>query len=671
MKIYISKILHSLKKLIGYRNNNIFNMVKIEKIKFSKTINALRGISIVGVLFYHAKFDLFQGGFLGVDVFFVISGYLIGNLLLSQDLQKNNLLKNFYTNRLRRLFPALITTLIFTYFLNYFYLLPGDFQSFKISMIYSLIFAANFYFWKETDYFSQSIDTLSLSHLWSLGIEEQFYLLFPILLILFTKFKFLKTNIFKLLFLISLLSFIYNLLDFYNLPLECPAENCIEITNFYWLHTRIWELLIGVLANFITKLVKFNKIVFCLGFLIIVSSFIFLNSNFQHPGFSTLYLVIGTVLVINSSYNYEVNFLSNSRILNFLGNVSYSLYLLHFPIFVIKNYYRFELKILRGFDILPYVLIFISILLSFFSWKYIENPLRNKKKFNNNFIYKFSTISFLTILFLTTNFVPFREFNSENFNYIYSTDFKIKKTCFFESFSENLEDINQCLNPNEGKQNILIVGSSLAQNLYKGFSEVNNENLNIDYIAVTGCPPFISDFEYDIRQFNEQKCENIYTAIKKNSKIIIYDKVILIFDWSSLNLEEENLSKQLIDKVIEGSLEVIQKRNLIFTGQPIIWENRLDILINREIFLKNGNLNKFNSNYLKEDIFSYEKLVTDKLSQNNINYFSFINFFCLDEKCVLFEESEGYNYVYSPDYSHISDYFSKKIANEIEKIFLN
>ena len=641
-------------------------MQKFEKISYLRTVTSLRGISVLGVLLYHSKYQLFASGFLGVDVFFVISGFLIGNILFTEIESNHFKFTTFYLKRLRRLLPSLIFTIFFSILLSYFFLLPDDYTLFNYSIPYTLFFVGNYFFWKTNDYFSPDTDIMPLSHLWSLSIEEQFYLIFPFLIFLLFSFNFSRNNLRSVIFLGILISFIYTIFGFYNLPIECPATNCIEITNFYWLHTRAWELLIGVFLNFfILRKLRFNKSFLIIGFLLIVFSFMITQNKYIHPGIGTLPSILGTVLIILSSVKNDINFLSKSSILYFLGKISYSLYLVHFPIFVIRNYFGLNFKIIKNLDVLPILVIFLSILISFFMWKNIEVPFRDINYITNkNFLFLLSFGVALILILSLSSFLPKKTLNSEYEKFNFSTDFNIMRECFFEIIPDELIEIDRCMKPEIGKTNILIVGSSVAQNIYKGLLEVEQNSLNFDLVVATGCPPLLEKYDFNIPNFSEKKCEVIYKQVNKNILQNNYEKIIVVYQWGELlNIEVEE-GKFLFDYTIENILQKVPKDSLFIIGQPVIWNTKLDIFAIRELNLKNS-LDNYNSTNLNESIFASEKKLKEKLSYLNINLFSLIDFFCKDKKCLLYQiENDKYFFV-SGDFIHISDYFSQKIGLEL------
>jgi peptidoglycan/LPS O-acetylase OafA/YrhL len=640
----------------------------LKKIKYSKSLTSLRGIAVLVVLLYHSKYSLFKGGFLGVDIFFVVSGYLIGNIIFT-DLNENNFsFIRFYLRRIRRLFPALLSTVIFTYFLNYFLLLPEDFTSLKESLLYIISFTGNIFFWQNNDYFSLETEILPLSHLWSLGVEEQFYLLFPVFIFFLYKFYFFRTKIKFVIFTAILLSFLYASLNFYNLPFDCSSSNCIEVTNFYWLHTRLWELLVGVLLNFFQPVRKFNSQIFLVSLLTILGSILFFNSSLKHPGLGTLPIIFGTSLYIMSSKKYDNNVISNSKILYFLGKISYSLYLIHFPLFVIRNYFDLSLKIFPYFDLLPVLLISISIALSFVSWKYIEEPFRDINKTQTDKFLKINLALIGIVLVLASPLIPLKKLNPIYENYVFDTDFQIKKDCFFEFLPEDLSKIDDCMLQKKEKKNILVIGSSLAQNIYKGFSEVNDEQYNFSYISVTGCPPFLDYKKLKIENYNTDKCENIYNYLSGELKKDIdnYSKILIIYNWSELVNEKSIFPEDSEKQILENIKLNFKEDKFLIIGQHIVFKNRLNVSILREVNFKNS-IEQYNNVYLDESIFFAENIMNDISLNNKIDYFSILDLYCNKNKCIIFEDLDGKTYFVSPDNIHISDYFSKSLVKEILK----
>jgi peptidoglycan/LPS O-acetylase OafA/YrhL len=638
----------------------------MEKINYLKTITSLRGLSVLGVLLYHSKYPYFQNGYLGVDVFFVISGFLIGNILISEIKKDQFLFSNFYIRRLRRLLPSLIFTTVLTYIISYTFLLPEDFQNFKNSVPYVLLFTGNLFFWKTNDYFSPSTDIMPLSHLWSLGVEEQFYLIFPLIIFIIFKFKFLYKNIIWVLIIGAFLSFSYTIFGFYNLPFDCPTTNCIEVTNFYWLHTRAWEIIIGVLINFINvKKLVFRNLYIYIGVTIVLFSFIYNPISLSHPGLATLPAILGTVLIILSSLNNDINFLTRFSFIYFLGKISYSLYLIHFPIFVIRNYFEFKISIFKNFDILPIILISLSILVANLMWKFVEEPFRNFELITNKrFLISLIIIISAIIAISISSILPDKTLNSEYENFNFATNFDIKRECFFEDIPSDLLKIDSCLNPIKDMQNVLIIGSSIAKNIYNGLSNTESDSINFDLIVVTGCPPFVEKYEVDIPNFSENKCEVLYKKINQNLKDKNYSRIVISYQWGELIDNNKFKDVDMFDYTFENILKKIPKDKILVIGQPVRWNVRLDVYAIRELNLKNS-IGDFSSSIFDKSLFSTEDIFKMKIRDLQIDSYSLVDFFCNENKCLIYKKVDDTYYFVSNDFIHISDYFSYKIGNEL------
>ena len=215
--------------------------------KYRGEIDGLRAIAVIPVVFFHAGFNLFSGGYVGVDVFFVISGYLITTIIFKELENKTFSLANFYERRARRILPALIFVIIITTILSFIFLTRSELSAYFSSVIATLLFFSNFYFWKTSPYFSSESDLEPLLHTWSLSIEEQFYVLFPLLLIFF--FKYLK----KYIFFIFCFGFILSFLVCQFLALKTSGN-----FNFYFTLSRVWELALGAIAAYYLFYNKFS-----------------------------------------------------------------------------------------------------------------------------------------------------------------------------------------------------------------------------------------------------------------------------------------------------------------------------------------------------------------------------------------------------------------------------
>src|SRR5210317_2212445 len=306
------------------------------KLIYRPEIDGVRAIAVVAVILYHSQISifghqLFKGGFIGVDIFFVISGYLITSIILKELVTTGSFsFKHFYERRIRRILPALLFVMLVSLPFAWMYLLPSSFIDFSKSILYSLGFTSNFYFhYSGQQYGAESGLLKPFLHTWSLSVEEQFYILFPIVLLV--TFKYFK----KFLIHILILGFLISL----GLA-EWGSKNHPSF-NFYILPTRGWELLAGsILAYFeITKGHRsknyiLNSILPFTGLILIGHSILFFNDEMFHPSFYTLSPIIGVCLIIWFSNKDElITKILSTKLFVGIGLISYSLYLWHYPIF--------------------------------------------------------------------------------------------------------------------------------------------------------------------------------------------------------------------------------------------------------------------------------------------------------------------------------------------------
>ena len=321
------------------------------------------------VVLYHANVGAFSGGFVGVDIFYVISGYLITSLILKDITRGTFSFVSFYERRIRRIFPALFGMVFFCAFAAAVLLVPKDFATFGKSMVAMTFFVSNIFFKRTTGidgYFGRTSDSEALLHTWSLSVEEQFYLFFPIMLLLFVRWN--KARLAKLVFLVAAASFAISIWAIQYKPLSA----------FYIFIPRAWELLIGSLLA--TKAVRplsrrlSREIASFAGMSLIAWAVLRFTKDTTFPGLSAMLPCIGAWLIIYAGENgpsYIKSTLS-WRPLTLIGVISYSLYLWHWPLIVFSRYFS-------GGDLskaATYVIIAVSIVLAFLSFEFIEKPFR-------------------------------------------------------------------------------------------------------------------------------------------------------------------------------------------------------------------------------------------------------------------------------------------------------
>lgn len=378
--------------------------------KYRPDIDGLRAIAVLLVIGFHA-FGI-QAGFIGVDIFFVISGYLISSIIFG-DLQLGRLsILDFYQRRIKRIFPALLTVLLFCFGLGWFTLLADEFSQLNKHIAAGLAFVSNLVLLSESGYFDSASTSKILLHLWSLGIEEQFYIFWPLLLLLFWKRRSFPTQAsFSNYFLgytwsAHLLPACIGLLIALSFALNVVFIQSNPSATFYLPFTRFWELLIGAALAYRVVVSKKSVLLFnsphvnsFLGFSLLVVANIFINDRSAFPGWWALLPTIGAALLISSSQDAWFNrvILSN-RVLMWFGLISYPLYLWHWPLLTFARILDGGRQTPSGVRI---AMVVLAILLAWLTYRFIERPIRFNK---NSFFTPMKLLSMGLVLFMVSGY---------------------------------------------------------------------------------------------------------------------------------------------------------------------------------------------------------------------------------------------------------------------------
>ena len=439
--------------------------------KYRPEIDGLRAIAIIPVILFHVGFNTFSGGYTGVDVFFVISGFLITTIIYSE-LEKNTFsIINFYERRSRRILPLLFFVLVTTIPFAWISLFQVDLVDYFESLISTSLFYSNFLFAFEANYFDASVDLKPLLHTWSLSVEEQYYIFFPIFMIALWRLN-LKKVIIPTLILLSVSSFILSEWASISYPKH----------NFFLLPSRFWELACGAVLSIAIKKSLLSKlqnnstlseILSIIGFLLIIIGFFIIKEDTRFPSSFTLFPTLGTVLVIGfASQKNLIGRMLSLRFFVFIGLISYSAYLWHHPLIAFTKHLTsseqsFTQKVLLSTLVIP---------LSYLSWKYIENPFRNKKKFSRKFIFIFSAIGSISIICvgyigIMNNGFPNRPINTKlNYLNYFPDNRQLKKDSWTYLYKMEEDFGNKSwYDSTNVLPNVLLIGNSHSKDMYNTF----------------------------------------------------------------------------------------------------------------------------------------------------------------------------------------------------------
>jgi peptidoglycan/LPS O-acetylase OafA/YrhL len=634
------------------------------KLNYRPEIDGLRAIAVLAVVFYHADFVInlngdndyhfLQGGFLGVDIFFVISGYLISSIIFNDLKEKKFSFKNFYLRRARRLLPALFTVIIFSIPFAWIYIMPSEMQNYALSVISSLLFGSNFLFWSENNYFTIESLLKPFLHTWSLALEEQFYLIFP--LILFVIWKFFKKKI----IIIFLFGFIASLLLAQYLSVTAPEA------SFYLFPSRAWELLAGVFVakfeiDYSSKKKLSNKFIPYIGLLLIFISFFTINENTLHPSVFTIIPVAGTAIFIwsSSSSVFLTNILS-TKILVGTGLISYSLYLWHFPAFAFARIKNFNLSPFDKFE-----LILISFALAILTYFFIEKPsrtllLKSKKLFIIIMLSLFIfLITFMTYVFFKKGLperYPKTIVKMMDFNFDYKEIYQ-EGTCFITLKNLDKKDpFEKCAFKRNIKNLPLLYlwGDSNAAHLYPGIKEKFSKNYQIIHRSAAVCLPLISSKYLSTA---DRGCKNIIEKNYNEISELKPDIVFLAGFWHEQNW------KLIKDTVSE--LKRIGIKRIEVVGPVPRWSDPLPKEIIR-YYRKYRKIPEYLKNKEHKKFFEIDKGMKKLLGELNVKYQSPIEIFCTNEGC-LTRVDDSKNAITAWDESHLTKKGSIYLINNFSE----
>jgi peptidoglycan/LPS O-acetylase OafA/YrhL len=457
-------------------------------LKYRPEIDGLRALAVVPVILFHAGFELFNGGFVGVDVFFVISGYLITTILI-EDIENNRFsIVNFYERRARRILPALFFVMLVCIPFAWMWMLPGQLRDFSQSLMAVSLFASNILFWQESGYFETAAEAKPLLHTWSLAVEEQYYVLFPIFL--FFVWRFGKNRVFSMIAVFAAIS----------LALSEWGWRNQAAANFYLAPTRAWELFVGSLAAFVVlkRGVQSNNTLSIIGLAAILFAIFAYDESTPFPSVYALVPVVGVALLVLFAGTETIAAkLLSTRFFVVVGLISYSAYLWHQPLFAFARIRLLESPSSEFMLLLS----ILSLVLAIFSWRYIEKPFREKGRVFSSKLALIGTVVPSFIFFMCIGFFGYANDGFEE-RFVRLFDGDVNHSEFQEYVDSNYVDCEpntiagealewqgflRCKQTLEGNPDWVLLGDSHAEHLFLGLAE-SFPSTNIVYYIFAGKP---------------------------------------------------------------------------------------------------------------------------------------------------------------------------------------
>lgn len=631
--------------------------------KFRYDINGLRAYAVALVVLFHFGITGFAGGFIGVDIFFVISGFLMTKIIVSGLEKKTFSFINFYIARANRIIPALTALSIAVGVIGWFTLLPYEFKEYVKHAITSLSFLSNIQYFRESGYFDTASHDKILLHTWSLSVEWQFYIILPIIIFAINKLsknvKIIKIS-YIILFFISLISCIY-------------YSKINPTASFYLLPFRAWEMMAGGLVYLFFSKIKLSNMgknsLEILGFILITISLILFSGKTIWPSYNALLPVIGTMLILTANNNNSI--FTKNIFCQFLGNTSYSIYLWHWPIV-------FYLSYIEKSNEFIYILLGLisSIFFGWLSYKFIENPSRLRLSKLNTLKVLSATLVYLAIPSLAFATVFIKKGIPERFdNELRSISAAevdknpMREKCHITSGIENIPNCTY----GEGEIGVIVLGDSHAESIVRSVEKSLPNKKSVLHWTYSSCPMIKGVKQHQDQDF--MCSEFIEYALKnkekfKNIPIIISNRLdFLDFDKHNFYVEDDNKknnSNELLSKVYGETLCEFSKHNPVFVLNPVpIYTKNVPSLMGHRFIMNNNNrVTVTTADYLKSS--KTARQVQEDISKKcNVKVINTSKYFCNNNYCYADKNKMPLYY----DSHHLNIFGADQLIPEFKNIF--
>jgi peptidoglycan/LPS O-acetylase OafA/YrhL len=612
--------------------------------KYRSEIDGLRALAVTSVILFHAGLSIVSGGYVGVDIFFVISGFLITSIILGEIQAGTFSIVNFYERRVRRILPALFFVMLVCIPVAWIVLSPYDMKYFSKSLAYVSIFLSNTIFYKQSGYFDAATELKPLLHTWSLGIEEQYYVFFPLLLILLWRYA--KNYILHALAVIFIISLLY-------------AQHKVQIkpaAAFYLLQSRIWELMAGSIAAVLVnknlyspQFEKLNNPLSIIGFILLAVAIFGFDKTTPFPSFYTLIPIVGTVLIILfATEKTIIARVFSLRPVVGVGLVSFSAYLWHQPIFAFYRHRSYLEATLTDMLVLTGLVFILAVL----TWKYIEQPFRNKSFLTRKQI--FTGALLFSLCFISFGLVGY--FNNGFLSRLSSTEQAInnyrnhggdwrREVCFLGLEPGKISFAPECYAHGDQRQAILLWGDSHAAALYSGIRKKTDQ---LTQLTAAGCPPVLNH-DYDGTKTNK-KCVAANALISQFVKDSKPRKIFLHAVWDGYT----------DDKILEGLAETlayikaVSPESKVYVIGPVPqWKPTLpDVALRKHLTLDQ-------ETYLKMPLYNKLSQLEEKIKviseRHRVNYLSPFARMCQKDECLAVGKVGSRFALTAFDYGHLTE----------------